>query len=246
MAGPMDAFITEAFTLLGLAIFIMALRTYARWSAVGFRNFAADDYLMVFAGVSDASPSGALVRKTNNERRVGRLHAGNLCRLHSCRALFWSGKQRNDRCPACSADPKRPRVAPPDQRFQNATSRMESLRFNSVDPQAVYGDILLEAYVGSHCAQCAPCAQACEAVRLTRLREGLHMKTRINIAYGSIAVTYVATVLSILFGCHPFEKNWQIYPDPGSEYKPSSPIRSGTDVLRQTTASLPFPRSTCM
>lgn len=50
--GPVDAFITEAFTLLGIAISIIVLRTYARWSSVGFRNLALDDYIMVFAGVN--------------------------------------------------------------------------------------------------------------------------------------------------------------------------------------------------
>lgn len=46
------------------------------------------------------------------------------------------------------------------------------------------------------------------------------MKMRINIAYGSIAVTYLATVLSIHLGCLPYERNWQIFPDPGSEHPP--------------------------
>lgn len=46
------------------------------------------------------------------------------------------------------------------------------------------------------------------------------MKIRIQIGYVLIGTTYVATLLSILFGCHPFHKNWQIYPDPGSETSP--------------------------
>ena len=43
------------------------------------------------------------------------------------------------------------------------------------------------------------------------------MRVRIHIAYGLIAATYIATLCSILFGCHPMHKNWQIYPDPGSK-----------------------------
>lgn len=43
------------------------------------------------------------------------------------------------------------------------------------------------------------------------------MRVRIHIAYGMIAATYIVTICSILFGCHPMHKNWQIYPDPGSE-----------------------------
>lgn len=42
------------------------------------------------------------------------------------------------------------------------------------------------------------------------------MRIRIRIAYVFIAVTYIATECSILFGCHPMHKNWQINPNPGS------------------------------
>ena len=47
----MDSFTTEAFTLLSLGVLIVALRTYARWTSVGPRNFMADDYLMLVAVV---------------------------------------------------------------------------------------------------------------------------------------------------------------------------------------------------
>lgn len=42
------------------------------------------------------------------------------------------------------------------------------------------------------------------------------MRVRIHIAYGFIALTYIATICSILLGCRPLHKNWQINPDPGS------------------------------
>ena len=42
------------------------------------------------------------------------------------------------------------------------------------------------------------------------------MRIRIHIAYFLIAITYIATICSILFGCRPMDKNWQIYPNPGS------------------------------
>lgn len=50
----MSEFVTEAFTLLGVAIVIIALRTTARWVMVGPKNFQADDYLMILACVSIA------------------------------------------------------------------------------------------------------------------------------------------------------------------------------------------------
>lgn len=51
-----------------------------------------------------------------------------------------------------------------------------------------------------------------------RHRQSLdYMKGRIRIGYAIVVTTYVATELSVLLGCHPFHKNWQIYPDPGSK-----------------------------
>lgn len=44
----------------------------------------------------------------------------------------------------------------------------------------------------------------------------VNMRIRIHIAYGLIAATYVTTICSILLGCRPLEKNWQINPNPGS------------------------------
>lgn len=57
------------------------------------------------------------------------------------------------------------------------------------------------------------------------------MRIRIRIAYALIAVTYIATVCSILFGCHPMHKNWQINPDPGSELNGLSCFLSLFDLL---------------
>lgn len=48
----MDGFNTEAFTLLGVAIVVIGLRTTARWVMVGPKRFQADDYLMLVACVS--------------------------------------------------------------------------------------------------------------------------------------------------------------------------------------------------
>ena len=44
----------------------------------------------------------------------------------------------------------------------------------------------------------------------------INMRIRIHIAFGFIAVTYITTICSILLGCRPLHKNWQINPDPGS------------------------------
>ena len=47
----MEAFVTEAFALLGVGLLFIGLRTYVRISTVGWKGLQADDYLMWFAAV---------------------------------------------------------------------------------------------------------------------------------------------------------------------------------------------------
>jgi len=57
-------------------------------------------------------------------------------------------------------------------------------------------------------------------MRLTN-RDGVNnMVLRIRIGAVLLVVTFLATFLSILFGCTPFSKHWQINPDPGSMSSP--------------------------
>ena len=53
-----DDFTKEAFTLLGVGVAVVALRTYARFTSVGIRNFMLDDYLMLLAVVSSLALQG--------------------------------------------------------------------------------------------------------------------------------------------------------------------------------------------
>lgn len=46
-----DAFTKEAFSLLGVGIVVVTLRTYSRWTFAGVRQFMLDDYLMLLAVV---------------------------------------------------------------------------------------------------------------------------------------------------------------------------------------------------
>ncbi|KAL4817640.1 hypothetical protein BDW67DRAFT_183446 [Aspergillus spinulosporus] len=64
--------------------------------------------------------------------------------------------------------------------------------------------------------------KACMAVFYSRLTAGLiNMRIRVQIAYALIGATYIAVICSILFGCHPMHKNWQIYPNPGNYCQPA-------------------------
>ncbi|KAM0091095.1 hypothetical protein ACP6JD_005540 [Aspergillus fumigatus] len=73
--------------------------------------------------------------------------------------------------------------------------------------------------------------KACMAIFYSRLTAGLiNMHIRVRVAYGAIGVTYLIVILSILFGCHPMHKNWQIYPNPGRRCHSLEKVAS-TDVL---------------
>ncbi|KAK1836342.1 hypothetical protein QBC39DRAFT_84762 [Podospora conica] len=47
----MEAFVTEAFALLGVGLLFIGLRSYVRISTVGWKGLQADDYLMWFAAI---------------------------------------------------------------------------------------------------------------------------------------------------------------------------------------------------
>lgn len=67
------------------------------------------------------------------------------------------------------------------------------------------------------------------------------MKTRIRIAYVMIAATYVATISSILLGCRPLRRNWQIHPDPGSTSPPrlwSAAMLTGPDFCQPAISKI--------
>jgi hypothetical protein len=54
-------------------------------------------------------------------------------------------------------------------------------------------------------------------------------------AYVILAATYIATALCILLSCQPFEKYWQINPDPGSECLISHRLKQFHSSLTQFT-----------
>lgn len=43
------------------------------------------------------------------------------------------------------------------------------------------------------------------------------MRIRIRIGAVMLIVTFLATFLTILLGCQPIHRHWQINPDPGSK-----------------------------
>lgn len=52
MASDPTSTLNEVFILMGIGLLVILLRLYARWEAVGFSRWEADDYLMILAMVS--------------------------------------------------------------------------------------------------------------------------------------------------------------------------------------------------
>ncbi|PON30800.1 hypothetical protein TGAM01_v200220 [Trichoderma gamsii] len=57
----------------------------------------------------------------------------------------------------------------------------------------------------------------------TRLTEGLatHYRIRVYIGFAFLASSYVVVALNLYLSCRPFQKFWQIFPDPGSQWSRS-------------------------
>ncbi|PYI09263.1 hypothetical protein BO78DRAFT_439447 [Aspergillus sclerotiicarbonarius CBS 121057] len=63
----------------------------------------------------------------------------------------------------------------------------------------------------------------CVAIYYSRLTTGLnHLPTRVRFAYILLGVTYLVVALTIILGCQPMHKNWQISPNPGNICQPTN------------------------
>ncbi|ROT42195.1 hypothetical protein SODALDRAFT_326371 [Sodiomyces alkalinus F11] len=56
-------------------------------------------------------------------------------------------------------------------------------------------------------------------LRLTTGVQGY--RTMLDISFALIAASYIALMGCVLFACHPMERHWQIYPDPGNVCYPA-------------------------
>ncbi|KAF1961445.1 hypothetical protein CC80DRAFT_237658 [Byssothecium circinans] len=173
-----NAFTTEAFTLLGVGITVVALRTVARATVVGVKHFQFDDYLMCVAAVIYSL-------ETATAYAVG---------------AWWRGLANNG-----MTDAQRKALDPNSEEYR--------LREGGSKTQLV-GWSLYTLLLWT--------LKLCMCHFYSRLTVGLHhLELRVKIGYAVIAATYIATELSILLGCHPLRKNWQIYPDPGNHCQPA-------------------------
>ncbi|KAL8350212.1 hypothetical protein RB598_005512 [Gaeumannomyces tritici] len=174
----MNNFVIENWTLLGIGLSVIALRLYARISAVGITKLQADDYLMVAAAV---------------------VYSGESYLAYSVGA-FWRGLANNG-----MTDEQRAALVPESEEWW--------LRINGSKTQIAGWStytLLLWLLKASMCAF------------YLRLTAGLaHFKIRVQVGFGLILATWLVVFLSIMLGCMPFEKNWQIFPDPGNLCQPA-------------------------
>ncbi|KAK0637031.1 hypothetical protein B0T17DRAFT_613676 [Bombardia bombarda] len=173
----MDAFTTEAFTLLGLGLSIIGLRLYARISTVGYKRLQADDYLMILAAIVYSI-------ETALAYSVG---------------AYWHGLANNA-------------MTDEERRLLDPSSEEYRLRVNGSKTQvAGWSTYTLLLWV----------LKAAMCTFYLRLTEGLDYHKRIMAGFGIIIATWLAVLFSVLFGCYPLHKNWQIYPDPGNFCQPA-------------------------
>ncbi|KAH8682107.1 hypothetical protein BX600DRAFT_429999 [Xylariales sp. PMI_506] len=169
---------TELFTLMGVGMAVILLRTYARWQAVGFGRFEADDYLMIVAMGIYAAESAMAYKVVSD----------------------YDGLANNG-----MTDEQRASLDP------NSTEYL--MRVGGSKTQVIGWSLYaLLLWV----------LKACMCTLFLRLTQRLgNYRTRINVGFGVIAVTYIVTALGILLGCTPISKNWQIYPNPGVNCQPA-------------------------
>lgn len=109
--------------------------------------------------------------------------------------------------------------------LQTPAHRLVLVHFTPLASEALYERLLRPSDVSS--AHPVPSSLVPDRYRPDHAcySEGLDgMQKRIKIGLVAVGVTYVATILSILLGCQPFHKNWQINPDPGSTKSFNPPL----------------------
>jgi hypothetical protein len=185
-------FIVEAFTLLGIAIVFVGLRVVSRWTAVGWRKFESDDYFALLAIVCEHHEFFIMA------------HADEVAKLLysiETAAAYIVGARFHGLANNGMTDAERASLDPQSAEYAMRIhgSRTQMVGWN------IYTLLLWTL-------------KFCLLGFYRRLLQGVATANkRIIAGYVILAVTYAACALSINLGCHPFHKNWQINPNPGSK-----------------------------
>ncbi|KAH7025241.1 uncharacterized protein B0I36DRAFT_332794 [Microdochium trichocladiopsis] len=171
--------IVESFTLLSIALCTIAVRTWYRWSQVGFSGFQLDDYIMPVSGLLFS-----LV--TTLAYLVGANYDG-------LTNSYMTDEQR----------------AALDPTSKEAYNREMGSKIQVIG----WSFYAMELWV----------LKVCITVFYSRLTTRLsNLHTRVLVGYGVIGVSYIAVGLSIVLGCQPISRNWQIHPNPGNLCQPTN------------------------
>lgn len=99
-------------------------------------------------------------------------------------------------------------------RFQDPARWVGHLRNIALDTQRIAAGVL-------HSIDCKPQSHHFAFIRADdSLQAGLgrNYEIRIYVGYVVVTVSYMVIILNLFLGCHPFHRNWQINPDPGSTW----------------------------
>ncbi|VUC35303.1 unnamed protein product [Clonostachys rosea] len=176
----------EIWTLYAVGVMSTVLRTYARIRAVGIRNLRADDYLMWLA----------IVRYS-----VG----------HAANGLANNSMTDAERMALSSSDPEF------QQRYIPKTERITLvLELANIDVRVLGSKIQVAGW--TIYSTLITVLKLSMLAFYIRLMDGLgrSYQIRIWVGFGIVISSYLAVMISIFAGCRPFNRYWQIYPDPGN------------------------------
>ena len=142
-----------------------------------------------------------------------------LCR----RVLAWTGQQQHDPRATSGTRPSLGGIDAWSQRLEDAIDGLAGLYCLSLDAEGVHDYILLTINVCTvtFLFLCFFRSSALVETHEVCIRDGVNnMVIRIRIGGVLLVITFLTMFLSILFGCTPISKHWQIYPDPGSASSP--------------------------
>ena len=185
-------FFHEAWSYVGVCGFIVILRFVCKIQQGGWRKLAVDDLLMVLAMVSVLLPQWCEWKLTVYEQCF---YAAETSAAHMI--VTWMGMANNNMRPEYRAAL--------DPHSEEWAIRVKGSKMNIVG----WFTYLTLFWL----------LKSCWTIYYSRMTDGLYrMDARIKIAWTVLATTFLACVCVIVFQCRPFNKNWQINPNPGSKF----------------------------
>ncbi|RAH54611.1 hypothetical protein BO85DRAFT_499746 [Aspergillus piperis CBS 112811] len=192
----------QLWTLYGIGCVVTLLRTYSQCKDLGWRRLRLDDYL-IWVAIVFYTAQVALAYSVGNAAH---------------------GLANNSMTEA-----QRAALAPDSTEYRErsvVSYRLSDWTLTEVVNRIIGSKIQIAGWA-TYTALISS-LKLSMLVFYTRLMDGLGRRYRVPIWIGFALVigSFIACMITILAACRPFNKNWQIYPDPGSKFVPQDP-RSG-------------------